>query len=143
MILCVKQFFWLLFLFVLFSCNEDVKETKISLKTHNKVSLDSTNWIDLCVIKTYPSMKKCYLKEKYYNLYICRKFIKDTIYIFEECWNKISYKFFDRTRRYPLIIEKKFVIQSKDSAVIFVPFDFIVHKNAKYLFAKVGVIVEI
>lgn len=142
----VYQLIWTLLpvLFCLFnlSCNKDVKEIKIPLKNFKEATLNSGRFTEFSVLQTYPSMKSCRLDKSYSNLYICKEWsTDDTIYIFEEC-ESVSNMALDSSKIYPLILSNKFVRKRKDTAIVFVPDNFKVIKNAKIVFAKTAFLTE-
>jgi hypothetical protein len=106
-----------------------------------ETQLDSGPVTFLTILQTYPTQHKCQVKEEYANLYICKKLNGDSIYVFEKC-EKVSDLAFS-PEHYMGMIEKKYLPdQSSKKVTVFVPKDFILTVNAKYIFAKMKYLTE-
>jgi hypothetical protein len=105
-----------------------------------KASLDTGKTQTLLeILNTYPAQMDCTTNEKYSNLYLCRKFSNgDTVYVFEEC-EKVDRLALDTISHFAAVIDKANVsVQYSDHATVFVPTNFAMPGNAKYIFAHLG-----
>ena len=119
------------------SSNKDLKTT-ISVTSLKRATLDSSSPLTLFqILNTYPANIKCKVNERYANLYICRKFSNgDTVYVFEEC-TKVDPLAFDTIHHYAAVIDKnKVVMQCPNKFIVFVPANFKIPDDAKYIDAK-------
>src|ERR1700704_2154186 len=72
-------------------------QTTVSLSSLKSATLDTGKAFTLLsILKTYPAKMDCDAKEKYTNLYVCKKWSNgDTIYVFEDCAKVSQYALTD------------------------------------------------
>jgi hypothetical protein len=141
----LKELFYdmiLLLLVFLASCKNkepSVGQRVIAMKDLKRAALNSSQpYISLQILKTYPVQMECTLNVRYANLYICKKRLTkpDTLYIFDEC-GKVPDFAIDTS----INIEVGFYIRDTlknfpKQVIVFVPKQFRLSKNAKYVFGK-------
>lgn len=121
-----------------------VSQTLISIASFNKATLDTGRmFTHLKILRIYPSLVECNVKEKYANLYICKKLMNsDTIYLFEECKMVPNFAY-DTSDSHVVIVDKDDVqVHCPSTVTVFVPVDFKMRSDAKYLFAKISDLTE-
>jgi hypothetical protein len=80
--------------------------------------------------------------EKYANLYLTRLRNGQPLYVFE-CCHPVADEAYDTTDRYPPLLDTSYIVKkNQDSVVIFVPPNFIISANAKYVIAPVDFMME-
>jgi hypothetical protein len=121
-----------------------VSNTTVILAPYKKVNLDpSIGFIQLKILKIYPAQLDCTAGERYANLYICKRLLNaDTIYIFEECEKVPQFAFDSSANHIPIIDPNAILVHYPEKVNIFVPANFKIPNNAKYLFAKLSDISE-
>jgi hypothetical protein len=121
-----------------------VSKTTISLISFKKATLDTGGtFTQLKILKIYPAKMECDSSEKYANLYICKEFFNgDTIYVFEECKTVPKFALDTGAHHIPIIDTDDVLKEYPNKAIIFVPIDFKMPNNAKFLFAKLSDISE-
>ena len=115
-----------------------------SVGGYQKASLDANKVLTrLKVLKIYPAQLKCNQNEEYANLYICKKISDgDTVYVFDQC-EEVAEFALDTNANHTVVINKNDTsVRSPAKVAIFVPVDFKMPKNAKYLFAKLSELSE-
>ncbi len=124
------------------SCNMKKKaiKTSILLASFKKATIDTSRaFTELKILQVYPAKVICSTSEKYANLYICIKRINgDTLYVFEQCEEVASFALTGNHNHNPVIEKQDVLVESPDKAVIFIPADFKMSTNIKYVFAKLS-----
>jgi len=121
-----------------------ISKTTISVTSLKRQTLDTNKSLTLLkIVKTYPALTNCDKTEKYTNLYICTKWSTgDTTYVFETC-QPVDKFALDTSFGYPIAINAKdLTIQYPDNVTVFVPVNFKIPTDSKYLFAHVGYLTE-
>jgi len=121
-----------------------VSKTTVSLVSFSRAKLDTTGaFIQLKILEIYPAKMQCTPNEKYSNLYICKElFNGDTIYLFEECKEVPPFALDTGAHHIPIIDKGDVLKEFPIKATIFVPANFKMPINAKYLFGKLSEISE-
>jgi len=136
----------LLITIFLIGCNKKnaVSKTIISVTAYKRAKLDSSGtFTQLKIIKIYPAQVDCNTSLHYANLYICRElFNGDTIYVFEECEKVPKFALDTNADHIPVVDKNDVQFLSPKKVMIFVPANFTMPSNAKYLFAKLSDISE-
>lgn len=132
-------------LFFISSCNrgEQCALKTISLNTYERFEKDTSRaLIQLKILRVYPAKSLCTGVEKFANLYIGKLLNGQILYVFEDC-KKVSELIYDTTgRNVPLIDTSNISHDMPKQVIIFVPKDFTMPANSKYLLASIGFLTE-
>jgi hypothetical protein len=124
------------------SSKESVEQRVIATSALKKATLDNGGeYTEVKILKTYPSQTDNSNKEAA-NLYICKNIAapNDTIYVFDDSGKVPSFAK-DTSIDIGVSIDKREMKTTyPKNVIVFVPKQFIIPKNAKYVFASLTAI---
>jgi hypothetical protein len=139
----IKQFcsIILMSIVLLTSCKNKspvVQKRVILINCLKEFTLD-TSEVDtrVKILKTYPIQIDCEKNEKYANLYVCKRIKNsDIIYVFEECEKAPDFAIDTSVHIEVNIDTRKILKKHPKNVTVFIPKEFQIQKNAKYVFAS-------